>query len=51
MTRILHKENTMAERRFEVELPEEVLAGFGWRDAEVPYRLREALVVLSTNNA
>jgi hypothetical protein len=27
----------MADKRFEVELPEEVLGGFGWQDADVPY--------------
>ena len=35
----------MAEKRFEVELPDEVLAGFGWREAEVPHKLRETLVM------
>ena len=39
----------MAGKRFEVELPvelpEEVLAGFGWQDGEVPERIREALVM------
>lgn len=35
----------MAEKLFEVSFPEEVLAGFGWEDAEVPARLREALVM------
>ena len=35
----------MANKRFEVELPEEVLAGFGWQDAEVPHKVREALVM------
>jgi len=35
----------MAGKRFEVELPEEVLAGFGWQDTEVPERLREAMVM------
>jgi DNA-binding NtrC family response regulator len=33
------------EKHFEVELPEEVLAGFGWQEAEVPRRVREALVM------
>jgi hypothetical protein len=36
---------TMADKRFEVELPEEVLAGFGWQDADVPCKVREALVM------
>ncbi len=35
----------MADKRFEVELPEEVLSGFGWRDADVPQKVREALVM------
>ncbi len=35
----------MAEKHFEVELPEEVLAGFGWQESEVPGRVREALVM------
>ena len=35
----------MADKRFEVELPEEVLAGFGWQDMEVPRQVREALVM------
>jgi Uncharacterised protein family (UPF0175) len=39
------KENTVADKRFEVELPEEVLAAFGWQDAEVPQKLREAVVM------
>jgi len=35
----------VAEKHFEVELPEEVLAGFGWQESEVPGRVREALVM------
>ena len=35
----------MTEKRFEVELPEEVLAAFGWQDTEVPHKVREALVM------
>lgn len=35
----------MAGKHFEVELPEEVLTGFGWQEAEVPHRVREALVM------
>jgi Uncharacterised protein family (UPF0175) len=35
----------MADKRFEVELPEEVLAGFGWQDIDVPSKVREALVM------
>jgi hypothetical protein len=39
------KENNVADKRFEVALPEEVLAAFGWQDAEVPQKLREAVVM------
>ena len=35
----------MAKKHFEVELPEEVLAGFGWQESEVPRRVCEALVM------
>ena len=35
----------MARKRFEVELPEEVLTGFGWQDGEVPDRMCEALIM------
>jgi hypothetical protein len=35
----------MADKRFEVELPEEVLAGFDWQETDVPRRVREALVM------
>lgn len=35
----------MAAKRFQVDLPEEVLASFGWQDAEVPGKVREALVM------
>jgi hypothetical protein len=33
------------ERRFDVALPDEVLAEFGWPEAEVSKRVREALVM------
>jgi len=33
------------EKRFEVALPEELLAGFGWPDSEVTGGVREALVM------
>jgi hypothetical protein len=33
------------QKHFKVELPEEVLVGFGWQEAEVPRRIREALVM------
>ena len=32
-------------KRFEVTLPEELLAEFGWPESEVPDRVREALVM------
>ena len=35
----------MAGKRFDVELPEDVLAAFGWQEAEVPHRVQEALVM------
>ena len=35
----------MAEKHFQVTLPDEVLAGFGWQEPEVPHRIREALVM------
>lgn len=35
----------MAEKHFEVQLPEEILTSFGWQEAEVPSRVREALVM------
>jgi len=40
-----YKGHHVADKRFEVELPEEVLACFGWQDAEVPHKVREALVM------
>ena len=44
-TATLHKEGTVADKHFEVDLPEEVVAGFGWQEAEVPSRMREAVVM------
>ena len=35
----------MAGKHFDVELPEDVLAAFGWKESEVPHRVREALVM------
>ena len=35
----------MAEKDFHVTLPQEVVGGFGWKDSEVPHRVREALVM------
>jgi hypothetical protein len=44
-TIMINEENPMTEKLFEISLPEEVLAGFGWEEAEVPGKLREALVM------
>jgi uncharacterized protein UPF0175 len=35
----------VAEKDFHVTLPQEVVSGFGWKDSEVPRRVREALVM------
>jgi hypothetical protein len=35
----------VAEKDFRVSLPQEVVGGFGWSEAEVPSRVREALVM------
>ena len=35
----------MADKHFDVVLPEEVVAGFGWIEGEVSARVREALVM------
>ena len=35
----------MVEKHFEIVLPEEVVAGFGWQDVDVPAKIREALVM------
>jgi hypothetical protein len=32
-------------KRFEVDLPDEVLHGFGWQETEVPWKIREALIM------
>jgi hypothetical protein len=42
---LFRKGGPMAAKWFEVELPEEVVEWFGWQDAEVPYKVREALVM------
>lgn len=44
MTR-LQKDNTVADKHFDVALPEEVLAGLGWHEADVPRNLREMVVM------
>ena len=33
------------DKRFEVALPEEVLAHFGWEEAETPHKLREIVIM------
>jgi Uncharacterised protein family (UPF0175) len=35
----------VADKDFQVSLPQEVVGGFGWDDAEVPRRVREARVM------
>ena len=35
----------MADKHFDIVLPEEVVAGFGWTEGEVSARVREALVM------
>lgn len=35
----------MVDQRFEVDLPEEVVSGFGWQQSEVPHKVRETLVM------
>jgi Uncharacterised protein family (UPF0175) len=39
------QKGTMAMKRFEIDLPDEVLAGFGWQEMEVPRKIREALIM------
>ena len=35
----------VADKDFQVSLPQEVIGGFGWEDSDVPRRVREALVM------
>lgn len=35
----------VVDKSFAVTLPERILAGFGWNEAEAPQRIREALVM------
>ncbi len=35
----------MAEKLFHVQLPEELLDGFGWTESDVPVHIREVLVM------
>jgi Uncharacterised protein family (UPF0175) len=44
-THLFLKGRQTVEKRFEVELPEEVVAEFGWHEGEVPRKVREALVM------
>jgi hypothetical protein len=39
------KGKIMADKHFDIVLPEEVVAGFGWAEGEVSARVREALVM------
>ena len=41
----VYKENKVADKRFEVDLPEEVVTGFGWQETEVSHKVRETLVM------
>jgi hypothetical protein len=36
---------SVADKDFSVSLPQEVVGAFGWKDSEVPGRVREALVM------
>jgi predicted HTH domain antitoxin len=44
-TATLYQESPVTDKHFEVDLPEEIVEWFGWREAEVPGRMRETLVV------
>ena len=35
----------MVEKTFSVTLPDYILPGFGWKESEAPYRIREALIM------
>jgi hypothetical protein len=43
--RIPNEVSSVAEKGFHVSLPQEVVGGFGWKESEVPSRVREALVM------
>jgi len=45
MQKISPHGKAMKEKRFAIMLPEEVVAGFGWTEGEVPARVREVLVM------
>jgi predicted HTH domain antitoxin len=45
MQRMSPQGKGMQEEHFEIMLPEEVMAGFGWAEDEVSARVREALVM------
>jgi predicted HTH domain antitoxin len=44
-TNLFFKGRQRVDKRFEVELPEEVVAGFGWTEGEISTRVRETLVM------
>jgi len=44
-TAVAQKESSVPDKRFVVDLPEEVVEWFGWKDAEVPSRMREAMIM------
>ena len=44
-THVFPKGQAIADKHFDVVLPEEVVAGFGWAEGEVSARVREALVM------
>src|SRR5215467_10577123 len=44
-TQSFSQRHTMADKHFDIVLPEEVVAGFGWAEGEVSARVREALVM------
>jgi predicted HTH domain antitoxin len=45
MQKISPQGQGITEKRFEIMLPEGVVAGFGWTEDEVPARVREVLVM------
>jgi hypothetical protein len=45
MQKLSPQRKGMKDKRFAVMLPEEVVAGFGWTEDEVPARVREVLVM------
>jgi len=45
MRTLLPQGQGRSEKRFDVRLPEEVIAAFGWAEDQVPARVREVLVM------